>query len=133
MALPSTVSNATVDTAAAAVPAPYGPLTRVTDVTTLPTPNSEQIIEFTTDGSSPAMGEVFTVYMSYTQLTTAAIRDRILAYAAGIAGQTLSLIDRIDAVNTIAAAITAPYTLAEYQQLIGELRENFPELWAYGA
>lgn len=134
MALPSNVSNGTVDTAAAAVPAPYGPLTRVTDLDALGiTPDSEVVIEFTTDGSAPAMGEVFTVWMSYSELTNTAIRDRILEYTAGVANNVLSLITRIDAVNDIAAALTPPYTETMYATLIGELRENFPEIWAYGA
>lgn len=134
MALPSDVSNATVDTAAAAVPAPYGPLTRVTDLDALGiNPDSEVVIEFTTDGSAPAMGEVFTVRMSYSELTNTAIRDRILEYTAGVANNVLSLIDRIDTVNTAAAALTAPYTEANYATLIGLLRSNFPEIWAYGA
>lgn len=42
-------SNANIDALAAAVPAPYGPLTRVTDMATLPTPNGDRFITLTTD------------------------------------------------------------------------------------
>lgn len=63
-----TYANAAIDALAAAVAAPYGPLTRVTDLTTLPTPNDRALMEFT-----DAAGH--TLFMRYEELTDA---DRLL-------------------------------------------------------
>lgn len=67
------VTNSTVDTAAAAVAAPYGPLTRVTDFETeLPSPNSEIRGLFTSN-----IGDT-EVWLSYEELTNATMLLRIL-------------------------------------------------------
>jgi PKD repeat protein len=57
----ATVTNAQVDTGAAAIVAPYGPLTRVSDVEAFATPNSNIEIQFTSALS-------VTVYLTYEQL-----------------------------------------------------------------
>jgi hypothetical protein len=112
----ATITNGNIDTAAAAVPAPFGPLTRVTSVADLPTPNSEITLELTA-----ATGE--TVYMTYEQLQDADVVQRILSYATGLQYKTQEIIDTIETINTAAQALTAPYTYAEYKALIDDLRE----------
>jgi len=57
----ATVTNAQVDTGAAAIVAPYGPLTRVSDVEAFAAPNSNIEIQFTSALS-------VTVYLTYEQL-----------------------------------------------------------------
>lgn len=64
-------SNANLDTAAAAVPAPYGPLTRVGSVADL-NYNSHLPVEFTSALSK-------TVFISFDDLSDVAVRDKILA------------------------------------------------------
>lgn len=130
MALPTNVTNANIDTAAAAVAGPLGPLTRVTDVDALGlNPDSEINIEFTTDGSSPAFGEVFTVWLTYRELSNSDYADVLLnklKEAAGNAYQVYLLKAAIDAIDTVATAVTAPYTQADYEAIIEAIRVNLP-------
>lgn len=120
----TTVSNATVDTAAAAVGAPYGPLTRVTDMDTLPTPNSQHKIAFTSNvGSTP-------VEMTYEELLITGVRDRILEQAHNWTDVVRKFGAAIDGLDTLWTAMSAPHTFADYQSLQNYVRQNFP--WVRG-
>lgn len=113
-----TVSNATINTAAAAVPGPYGPLTRVTDVSTLPQPNSEFQIEFTDTRG-------LTVWATHGQLTDAEAIQRQIALAEGINYTVHALITEIAAINTYAQSIRlvagGPYTNVHLRELVNRL------------
>lgn len=116
-----TVSNATVDTAAAAVASPYGPLTRVTDLTLLATPNYQTSIEFTT-----SLGQH--VWLTWEQLANTTLTVKLLKQFSGHEALVRGLKTRIGAVNTTAAAMSSPYDYDDYQTLINALRDNFPEV-----
>src|SRR5258707_294206 len=74
----TTVSNSTFDTGAAAVPGPYGPLTRVDSLDALPrsVPNSETPIAVTGQGG-------LALYISYNDMVRADVRDSLLLEAYG--------------------------------------------------
>lgn len=118
-----TITNSNVDTAAAAVPGPWGPLTRVTDVTTLPTPNSDIDLQFT--------GARGTTYrMSMEQLEDADVRLDIILRTEGFQGNVEDIKTRVAAINTTLAAMTYPHTYLEYKGVIEALR-NIVEIAGY--
>lgn len=102
-------TNAEVDTAAAAVAAPYGPLVRVTDVTTLPAPNANIRIEF-----ESALGT--TVYLSYNQLGRADTLLRLLRQAHPIEARAEDLKNQVATVRAITNAFSSPHTLADIME-----------------
>jgi hypothetical protein len=118
-------TNSQVDTAAAAVSAPYGPLVRVTDVDSLPTPNEEHTIEFTMANS---LGSVF---MSYRQLTNSDTRLRILEQAANITGRVQKIKTWVAAVYAVTNALSAPHTYEDLVDVIAALRDNDNPLRGY--
>lgn len=120
----ATVSNATVDTAADAVDAPWGPFVRVTDVTTLPTPNSEIRIEFTT-----ALGH--TVFMSYEELQYEAAAIVKAKAAAGFTADVELFKSGVDTQDTALTALTAPHTYAEYKARLAGLKGLIPQARGY--
>lgn len=119
----TTITNSNLDTLAAAVPAPYGPLTRVTSVASLPTPNSEIRIEFTSQYS-------ISVWLTYEELQVAGVRDRILAQAHEWTDVVTNMKTHITALDALADGMSAPHTYADYQTLVDYIRENFP--WTRG-
>lgn len=119
----TTVTNGNLDTLAAAVPSPYGPLTRVTSVASLPTPNSEVRIEFTSQYS-------VSVWLTYEELQVAGVRDRILAQAHEWTDIVANMKTEINALDALAEAMSAPHTYADYKVLVDYLRDNFP--WIRG-
>lgn len=113
----TTVTNAEVDTGAAAIDAPWGPLTRVSDVEAdYPEPNSNLDIEFTDDLDT-------TIWMTYEELIDA---DRSLAKIAQYEGLSYimqTIADQVDALNDdIAAYSGPPYSYEEYRDTIAALR-----------
>jgi hypothetical protein len=106
----TTVTNANVDTGAAAIAAPYGPLTRVTDITTLATPNSDLRLEFTTALST-------TVYMTYDELVDADMSEGILAQHFNFQDVLEQAVVLIDTLNTAAAALVLPHTYANWKDI----------------
>src|SRR5688572_2095411 len=115
----ATKTNAQVDAAAAAVVAPYGPLTRVSDVESFPTPNSNIEIEFTSALS-------VTVYLTYDEMVDTQIVDRILETqhsVRGVNAQARSVYGVVRAVAEYAASYAGPaYSDAEWQFIIDGLR-----------
>jgi PKD repeat protein len=115
----ATKTNAQVDAAAAAVVAPYGPLTRVSDVETFPTPNSNIKIEFTS-----ALSE--TVYLTYDELVDTQLVTKILESQHAVRGVNAQMRPVYGAV--LAAAMYAksyagpPYADTEWQFIIDLLR-----------
>lgn len=116
----ATKTNANVNVAAATVPAPYGPLTRVTDMLTLPVPNEFQQIHLTDANGTH-------VYMSFEQLDDAEEAQRMIALANGKQYYLHQLIVRLGTINTTVQAIKNVsghgYTDAEYQTVIKEIRK----------
>jgi hypothetical protein len=98
----ATVTNAQFDTACAAVPAPFGPLTRVSDLETAPTvaPNSHIAYETTSAAD-------VTVWISYEDLATTVRRNDIIKDAHGVNAYLYDLSVLVDALDDIMS--TAPY------------------------
>lgn len=118
-------SNANFDTLAAAVPAPYGPLTRVTDINTA----------FDYDDNSDAKVEAtsalnVTVFISYNQLNDAATRDAILFRAHAVKGIN-AIIDPIQhtikALNAYLSSLSGPgFSDAEALKVFNVVRTMLP-------
>jgi len=115
----TTITNGDLDTLAAAVPAPYGPLTRVTSVASLPTPNSAHRIEFTTQYS-------VSVFLSYDDLQNDALVEKVLSQAHDYTSVVGRMKDAITGLDALADTMTAPHTYADYQSLTDYFRANFP-------
>jgi HPt (histidine-containing phosphotransfer) domain-containing protein len=119
-----TKTNAEIDTAAAAVAAPYGPLTRVTDVEALPEPNSEIQIQFTMASS------IGTVYLTWEQMENADQLLALLKKAAGVTAIVQDIKTAIDALDTTMGAYAVPHTQAELTATINTLR-NIRQIVAF--
>ena len=115
--MPYTVSNATIDTAAAAVPSPYGPLTRVTDVADLPEPNSEIRLEFTS-----ALSE--TVYATYAELIIPAMILQINQRAHDWTAVVADLKTALNELDVLVDAMATPHTYEDYQAIIDTFRND---------
>lgn len=115
----ATITNSQVNTAAAAVPSPYGPFTRVTDMTTLPVPNDMIQIELVDNNGN-------TISMSYNELADAVAVQAALAKAYGKQYVLHALINQVNGINTTLQTIRNSngqgYTDAEYRQVIDLLR-----------
>lgn len=115
----TTVTNSDIDTLASAVPAPYGPLTRVDDVPDTG-PNSHMRIKFTSNVNTTE------VYMSHDELDDDDTRDRILEIAHSGRGNNhaayeLALLAEV--LNAYAASYSGPpFTDAEAQALVDMVR-----------
>lgn len=115
------VTNASFDTPAGLVPAPYGPLTRVTNIDTTVDYdfNSDVAIECTSALSA-------TVYISFDEMADVAIRDEILAKAHG--GRNLNHVAYMAALATevihehIKSYSGPPFLDTEWQTIIGGFR-----------
>lgn len=116
-------TNAQVDTAAAAVPAPYGPLTRVTDMSHLPTPNENILIRLTTASGS-------SIYMTYNQLTNPEVRDRVLRYGHGLEARVRAIRTWVNELDAIVDAWTT-FGYNEYVQIITALRDPRNPLYLF--
>lgn len=114
-----TVTNGNINTLAAATPAPYGPLVRVTDVATLPTPNSEIVLELTS-----ALG--VTVHLTYEQLEDADIRLSMLKTAHGGVATTRAISAAIDAIDTVNETVKTGglFDQGDYTDLMNAIRTN---------
>lgn len=117
------ITNAAVGVLAAAVPGPYGPLTRVTNVEAFGSPNVDVKIEFTDTLGS-------TVWLTWAQLNDADAVQRQIAYAEGLQYRTHKLILDIQDMNTLAVATKnvsgGGYTPEEYNTLVLGLRALDP-------
>ena len=113
------ITNALVDAEANDVPAPYGPLERVTDMSTLPQPNRSYKIEFTDTRG-------VTVFATYDQLKDDQAMARQVALAEKRNYQTHKLITDVDTLNTALQAMKlvagGPYTQANWSDAIDLLR-----------
>lgn len=105
-----TINNSAVDTLAAAVAAPYGPLTRVTNVSTLPTPNSDIKLEFTSALSA-------TVYLTYEELQTPGSLLYLLEIQHGLTTVVETIKADVAELYAYTNGLSAPHTEAEYQQI----------------
>jgi hypothetical protein len=114
-----TVTNGNIDTACAAVPAPYGPLVRVTSVTGGPTPNSEIALELTS-----ALG--VTVHMTFEQLEDADIRLSLLKAAHGHIANARALSAAIDAIDVVNETVKSGgnFTVADYTSIMNAINTN---------
>jgi len=110
-------TNAMVDAAAATVPAPFGPLTRVTNMNTLPTPNDDFNIEFNTAVTG------IKVFMSYNELIKPNVRNRILNQL-GINADVERLKSWIGTMNTAAVAMTLPHDYNDWKTLFNNHLAN---------
>jgi hypothetical protein len=115
----ATYDNTQVNTACAAVAGPYGPFTRVTDMAVQPVPNDMVKIQVT-----DANGK--TLYMTYAELTTAALRNKRIAEVYGYEYVLHALINQVASVNTALQAFkeadASGYTVTEYEQAVELLR-----------
>lgn len=118
-----TVTNGDLDTLAAAVPSPYGPLTRVGTVASLPTPNSQIRIEFTSNLS-------VTVSLSAEDLENAPLTLELLKNYHSWTAIVADMKTAISALNTLAVAMSTPHTYDDYVVLQQYIAENFP--WVLG-
>lgn len=114
------ITNLQVDAYASGVTGIGGPLVRVTDLDTLPVPNENISLEFT----MAASGGGGSVNMSYEQLTTTAVRTRIMEQASGIHGRVESLITSIAAIYAVSSAMSAPHTYADLVDIWDVIRDN---------
>lgn len=118
------ITNSNVDVLAAAVPAPFGPLTRVTDVDALTkSPNALFPIAFTDSAGTP-------VTLTWFQLNHAEAVQRAIAQAEGINYTVQDLIDTVALIYAYTDGIDSsggPYTQAQYTHIIGLLR-GIPEI-----
>jgi hypothetical protein len=113
---------AVIDDWAAAIDTPYGPITRTTAVADLginalnafDTP-----ITFTL--ASPYTSE--TVELTYNELKYEDIVIERLKRVVGVSSVVQTIIDELSALNTVAQAMTAPHTDADYATLIEGLRD----------
>lgn len=119
-----TITNLQVNIIASGVGAPHGPLTKVTDMSTLPTPNENHSIEFTT-----ALGD--TAYMSYEQLSTAAVRTRILEQSSGVEARVARIKAGVAAMYAVTNAFSSPHTYADLVAAIAAVRANDDWLAGY--
>lgn len=113
---------AVIDDFAASIVAPYGPLTRVTPVASLGinASNARDVpIVFTL--ASPYNTE--TVSLTYNELKSATLVNGRLQGAAGSQFLVNRLKTQIGALNTLADAMTAPHTEADYASLIDSIRD----------
>ena len=113
------ITNDLVDSAAVDVAAPYGPLVRVTNMASLPSPNRDYVIELTdTRGVK--------VFATYEQLKDAQAIDRQVALAEGLNYRLHDLIGDVETINTALQAIKlaagGPYTQANWDDAIDLLR-----------
>lgn len=111
------ITNFQVDVVASGVTGIYGPVSRVTNMSTLPTPNENIGIEFTT-----ALGD--TVFMTYEQLTNLNVRNRILGQSGGVNERVQDLKTGVATVYDITNALTAPHTYEELVTVVEAIREN---------
>jgi hypothetical protein len=122
-------TNSAIDALAAAFPAPAGPLTRVTDIDAINILEKDDLdITFTTDATSPALGTVYTVTLSYNQLRREDSAVQLVLEQIGVNAFVYSLIARIETIRTAAQALTEPYTEANYKTLMYLLRTNLKEV-----
>ena len=119
-----TITNLQVDIIASGVAAPYGALTRVTDMGDLPTPNENIDIEFTT-----ALGD--TAFMTYEQLSTSAIRTRILEQSAPIEARVARIKTAVAAMYAVTNAMSSPHTYEDLVDAQNAIRENSDSLKGY--
>lgn len=106
----ATISNATFDAAAALVPPPYGPLTRVGSLETTPRalPNSHTPIAVTGQGS-------VAFNISYAEMQNEGVRQRIIEEAYGINSLFVKAFQHIDVLyhymlSMSPSLLTAPKT-----------------------
>lgn len=112
-------TNAQVNALCAAVPGPYGPLTRVTDLLTLPNDNSNMLLEFTdTRGTR--------MYMRYAELADVDARTKIIAEAEGINYMAHHIITEVDDINDDLQALLlvagGPYTPETFRTIVNSLK-----------
>lgn len=120
--MPSVITNSDYDTRAAAVPAPYGPLTRVGDVPDRD-PNSNVKIEATT-----AIGDT-PVLLSYDDLGEPEVVDRVMEESHSGRGMN---VPQVQSIKSTAEQIfrlaesygNPPYTDLELRRLIELVRTN---------
>lgn len=116
----ATITNFQVDSRASHIDIvePYNPLTRVTDMSTLASPNENTTIEFTL----PAEAGGGSVFMSYEQLLSANVANRIAAQASKITGLYEELKADVAVVYALTNAATAPHTYADYKAAVTAAR-----------
>ena len=116
----TTKTNANIDALAGAVPAPYGPLTRVTDMDALGyIPNSDRPIAFTSNVSTTA------VSMSYDQLADVRTRDEILKEAhskRNINGEFDEMVKAIAVLYAYTSSMSLPHLDSEKVLVLEGLR-----------
>jgi len=115
----ATYNNTQINTACAAVAGPYGPFTRVTDMAVQPVPNDMVKIQVTDNNGK-------TLFMTYEELTTAALRNKRIAEVYGYEYVLHALINQVASINTTLQAMKETdglgYTVAEYEQAVELLR-----------
>lgn len=113
------ITNALVDSAANNVVAPYGPLERVTDMSTLAMPNRTFKIELLDTRG-------VTVYATYDQLLDAEAAARQVSLAERRNYQMTQLINNVETINTALQIVKqvdgGPYTQAEWADAVELLR-----------
>lgn len=115
----STITNTDVDNAIAALPSMLGtPITRVTDVTTLPTPNSNIKLEFSTTNIGDGH-----VWITYEELLNFQIVERLLKQVAGVTYRVEKLKEGITVAYAYVSGLTAPHTQAELKEAVALLKQ----------
>lgn len=111
-----TITNTNVDTAAASVPGPYGPLTRKTNMSNLPTPNDRYKIELEDQNGNK-------IVCRYEELTDP---DRILELvyeANGYQGLMHKTILELEAIESdFPKDSNGEYTYEDYMAFVQRLR-----------
>lgn len=125
----TTINNATFDAALAAVPAPYGPLTRSGTTTNLeagtrPAPNSD--IRFHVKSAAG-----YDVYISYEEVVSADKYAPILKKAHGVRSVVNDFKTYINALDLALDTVSNPFTLSDAEvQAILRLFQASPQIFA---
>lgn len=109
------ITNAQVNTLAAAVASPYGPLVRVTNMDDLPDPNADIKIHFTT-----AVAGV-EVDATYNEMNDADVQAAIIAQAFNEQADIQGFKAALATYATAVAAMTLPHTYADYKTIYNGL------------
>jgi len=123
----TTINNATFDAALAAIPAPYGPLTRTGTTTNLETgtrPATNSDVRYHVKSAAG-----YDVYISYEELASSAKYMPILKEAHGVRSVIADLKTYINALDQALDTVTNPLTLSEIEiQAILRLFQAFPHI-----
>lgn len=115
------IFGAVIDDFALAVSAPYGPLTRTTPITSLPT-NPAHAFDTNISFALASPYNDKTIQLTYNELKYPAIVLQRLKGVVGVSSSVKAIADALSTLNATAQAMTAPYDDNDYETLIDGVR-----------